>query len=169
MLVRFKLLMTFLVIFFFSSFINLPHDFEVLEGDLFFQHISMMSLYGITDKQFYQFENEIDSIISSGNARPHELMLYEHFDRLREKGLLRNPYVFLRMEPDSVMAVYLSESQYEKVKDYSLQELIKSHQKVSLKLLVEKLDERVYYSDSIISASKVYGQTYPDNEIIENL
>ena len=73
--------------------------------------------------------------------------------------MLTSPYI--RIQTDStIVRIFLSEKEFEKVKEFKHSDLIKEHQKITLQIEIKELDENIYYSDRIINFVKVYGQTY---------
>ena len=161
---------TFFMVF---AFLILGNNFKkreksVLNGDLYFPKIAFASFYGATDSMFQALTAEMDSALASDeNVAAHELEAWQHFDRLRDYDLLRKPYLYLRKEDGSNLVIYLSESEYEKVKNFERLDLVKAHHKVSLILEVDLFDSLVYYSDNIIELKVVDGQTFPDREPID--
>lgn len=142
----------------------------LIKGDLTFQKVSFMSLYGATDSVYQSFLNEIDNTLLLGdNSENQEYELYSHFDKLRDNGLLRSPYVFLRDGSDSTIVIYLSKIEYDKIKDYKHSDLIEDHKKVVISFEVKQLDDHIYYSDKIVDLKKVSGQTYPNLRPIKKL
>jgi len=169
-LINMKTYLCLLIVVLFDGFNLYKNEPFLIKGELTFQKISFMSLYEATDSIYQSFLNEIDSTLLLGeNDENQNYELYSHFDKLRENEILRNPYVFLRDESDSTIVVYLSEIEYDKIKEYKHSDLIEDHKKVVITLEVNLLDENIYYSDKIIDHKKVSGQTYPNQRPIEKL
>lgn len=72
---------------------------------------------------------------------------------------MRNPYIFLKIKNDSVITVYLSEEEHQKVKNFKHVDLYKKNKKVSLKIKLSKLDNDIFYSDDIIKVNKIKGKS----------
>lgn len=123
-----------------------------IKGKLAFESISFLSLYGSSDNQYKEFLIEMENGKSSDNNKKD---LYTYFSKLKKHNILRNPYIFLEVEKDSIITVYLNEDNYEKVKNYNYSDLYFNKEKVLLKLLLEEKEKNIYYSDSILSVEKI--------------
>jgi len=127
---------------------------------LFYKLISLGSFYGVEPEQLQKFEKAFDSIRKNPNAKKVEKELDDFFVRLKDNGLFTSPYINLRIGNDSTLVVYLSETEYEKVKDFNHNDLQKRNKKVELELEIVKKDINIYYVERIISVNEVDGKTY---------
>ncbi len=151
-----------------NGFNSNQNDPFLIKGDLTFQKVSFMSLYGASDSAYHFYLNKIDSTLLLGeNRENHEYELFKHFDNLRVHNLLKSPYVFLRDESDSSIVIYLSIREYDKIKDFKHSELIDDHKKVIISLEVQQLDKHIYYSEKIVDLMRVSEQTYPNRKPIK--
>lgn len=135
---------------------------KIIESELTFKSVSFMSFYGATDEQYEKLTKEIDSILNKTNVHEETAKLYKHYERLKKYDLLRKPYIFLETLDDSLITVFVSEKEYNKVKDISRIDLLKENKKIVLELEIKKKDSNIYYSDKIIKVTKVDGQTKSD-------
>lgn len=133
---------------------------KVTKADLSFKLISWGSLYGAQPEQVEKFEKIFDSIRKNPNSKKQNKELFDFFIRLNQNGLLKAPYINLRIGTDSTMIVYLSESEYKKVKEFKFTELQKRNKKVELKLEIIKKDVGIYYAERIISFNEIDGETF---------
>ncbi|PKL78621.1 MAG: hypothetical protein CVV25_10955 [Ignavibacteriae bacterium HGW-Ignavibacteriae-4] len=133
---------------------------EITKADLSFKLISWGSFYGAEPEQLEKFEKIFDSIIKNPNAKKQDKELADFFVRLNDNGLFTSPYINLRIGNDSTLVVYLSETEYKKVKDFNHNDLLKRNKKVELELDIIKKDIDIYYAERIISVNEVDGQTY---------
>ncbi|WP_299102512.1 hypothetical protein [uncultured Winogradskyella sp.] len=133
---------------------------ETTKADLSFKLISWGSFYGAEPEQIEKFEKIFDSINKNPNSRKQDKELNDFFLRLKDNGLFTSPYINLRIGTDSTLVVYLSESEYKKVKDFNHNDLLKRNKKVELELDIIKKDIDIYYAERIISVNEVDGQTY---------
>ena len=129
------------------------------KGDLYFKLIDFGSFYGADDKTIENFEKSFDSILWSKNAGKDELEIIRVFDILKANDLLKSPWINLKTESD-IKKVYLSESEYEKLKKFDRNKLITNNKKVELKIKVTELDSGIYYSDKISEIKLADGKTY---------
>ena len=133
---------------------------EITKADLSFKLISWGSFYGAEPEVIDKFEKIIDSINQNPNSKKLDDKLDDFFLRLKEKGLLTSPYINIRIGNDSSMVVYLTESEYKKVKNFNHNDLLNRNKKIELELEIEKKDVDIFYSERIISVNEVDGQTY---------
>ncbi|MBD0825509.1 hypothetical protein [Aestuariibaculum marinum] len=129
------------------------------KGDLYFKLIDFGSFYGADDKTIENFEKSFDSIRWSKNAGKDELEIIRVFDILKANDLLKSPWINLKTESD-IKKVYLSESEYKKLKKFDRNKLITDNKKVELKIKVTELDSGIYYSDKISEIKLADGKTY---------
>ena len=130
-----------------------------IEGDLYFKLIDVGSFYGTDEKTIEKFEKYFDSIRWSKTAEKDDLEIIRVFDILKSNNLLKSPWVNLKTDSD-IKTIYLYEKEYQKLKKYDRNELIKDNKKVSLKIKVSELDGGIYYSDKIEEIKLVDGKTY---------
>ncbi|MFV9549789.1 hypothetical protein [Algibacter sp. PT7-4] len=133
---------------------------EITKADLSFKLISFSSFYGAEPEQLEKFEKIFDGIRKNPIAKKQDKELDDFFVRLNDKGLLTSPYINLRIGNDSTLVVYLSETEYKKVKDFNHNDLQKRNKKVELELEIVKKDVDIYYTERILSVNEVDGKTY---------
>ena len=129
------------------------------KGDLYFKLIDIGSFYGADEKTIEKFEKSFDSIRWSKMAGKDELEIIRVFDILKSNDLLKSPWINLKTESD-IKKIYLSEKEYEKLKEFDRNELITDNKKVELKIKVTELDSGIYYSDKISEIKLIDGKTY---------
>lgn len=132
---------------------------ETVKGDLFFKLVHFGSFYNADDSQIESFEKEMDSVMSSPNVGQNWKDSYEFIQRLKKNGLLKSPHIHFHLHSDSIIRIYLSENEYEKVRGFNKSELQKTGKKVEIELEFEKKDEGLYYSDRILKVNEVEGKT----------
>ena len=131
---------------------------NVVEADLTFKSISFMSAYGASDKEYSNLLMEMDSVLNT-NIKNETYKLYQYLESLKNKNLLRNPYIFLKIKEDSVVTVYLSEKEYQKVKTFKHTDLFKQNKKVKVKIKLSEVGDNILYSDNILEIKKVKGKS----------
>jgi len=132
---------------------------DTIKGDLFFKLVDFGSYYNADDDWIESFEKKMDSVMNTPNVSENWRESYEFIQKLKKNGLIKKPHIYLQLPYDSVVRIYLSGKEYEKVKDFSKSELQKTGFKVQIELEFEKKDEGLYYSDRIIEVKKVEGKT----------
>jgi len=133
---------------------------EITKADLSFKLISFSSFYGAEPEQLQKFEKIFDSIRKNPTSKKQDKELDDFFVRLNDNGLFTSPYINLRIGSDSTLVVYLSETEYKKVKDFNHNDLQKRNKKVELELEIVKKDVDIYYAERILSVNEVDGKTY---------
>ncbi|WP_435261335.1 hypothetical protein [Tenacibaculum sp. nBUS_03] len=115
---------------------------EKAKAELTFKSISFMSAYGATDKELNDLNKKIDDVLLNKRNEiiSEEEKLYQYFGKLRNLNLLEKPYIFLRFNKDSILPVYLSENEFNKVKNFKQIDLFKEGKKVLIEFdLVKKI------------------------------
>ncbi|QHI37383.1 hypothetical protein IMCC3317_27620 [Kordia antarctica] len=130
-----------------------------IEADLTFMSITFSSLYGATDERYKSLVREIDSTLQNFDKEDGNVKLCRQFKKLQKHSLLRSPFIFLNIEKDSVITVYVSESAYEKVKHFKHADLYKEKKKVIVQLDIVEKEKGIFYAARIIEANKVDGRS----------
>lgn len=138
---------------------------QIIEADLTFQSISYASEYNASDEQFAEMLQYMDSVLTNSKEDTEEVKLLRYFSKLKKYGLLRKPYKFLHLKPDSVIIVHLSEEEYEKIKEFKYSDLDDAGEKVILKLEIEEFEKGIYYSNNILDVNKVKGKSWSDLDV----
>ncbi|WP_147239376.1 hypothetical protein [Tenacibaculum sp. E3R01] len=135
---------------------------EKAKAELTFKSISFMSAYGATDKELNDLNKKIDDVLLNKRNEiiSEEEKLYQYFGKLRNLNLLEKPYIFLRFNKDSILPVYLSENEFNKVKNFKQIDLFKEGKKVIIELDLVKKNNTIYYSNNIVSIIKVNGRSH---------
>lgn len=131
----------------------------VLEGDLYFPLLGKHSFYKADQKTIDQFEKKLDSIRWSKIASNDELEIIRVFDILKKNDLLKSPWINLKIDGD-IKTIYLTESEFKKLKKFKRHQLVQDKQKVYVKVRVRKLDREIYFSEEILEIQVVKGKTY---------
>ncbi|CAM1360646.1 hypothetical protein [Tenacibaculum xiamenense] len=129
-------------------------------ADLTFKSISFMSAYGASEEEYEKLNRQIDSLVLNKNSLTEEQKLFIYFKKLRNLKLLNKPYIFIRLDQDSILPVYLSYTEYDKVKSFRHVELFDENKKVELELDLIKKSDNIYYSENITSIKKVDGTSH---------
>lgn len=111
---------------------------ETTKADLSFKLISWGSFYGVEPEQIEKFEKNFDRIRKNPNAKKQDKELNDFFLRLKDNGLFTSPYINLRIGNDSTLVVYLSESEYNKVKDFNHNDLLQRNKKSGVRVRYNK-------------------------------
>lgn len=133
---------------------------NIEKADLTFRSISFASAYGASDEEYKLLLSQIDDSLSEKkNDEDENIKLLKYFNELRKYNLLRNPYIFLMLKDGSIITAYLSDKEYDKVKDIRHRDLIKEGKKAVVEIELIKKTENIYYSDNLIKIEKVEGKS----------
>lgn len=130
-----------------------------IEGDLYFKLIDIGSFYKSDSGTLARFERSLDSIRLSKNISADELEIIRIFDLLKKNDLLHSPWINIKTESE-IIKIFLTEREYKKLKKIDRNQLVKNNKKIKLKILVEELDNGIYYSNEISEFKKIDGKTY---------
>ncbi|SDY13776.1 hypothetical protein SAMN05444411_1353 [Lutibacter oricola] len=127
---------------------------EVVEGDLYFQIIDFTNFHQATNDQLEELDKHIDSLRLSKMITEEDLEYIGFYDQVKKHNLLRKPLI--RIKSDTLIRrIYLTESEFKKVKNYKWSDLGKRKKKVKIKIEIRELDEDIYFSDKIIDYQEI--------------
>ena len=141
-------------------FSSCSENTTTITADLTFISVSFSNFYGASDEGYASLLHQVDSIVThKKDTSDSNLKLSKYFKKLEKLNLLRVPSIFLKIEKDSTITLFLSEDQHEKVKHFKHRDLYKEGKKVMLQLQLQDKGDNIYYSDSIIKVEKVDGKS----------
>ncbi len=151
-----KIVLIFIIVF---SIISCNQKTEIIEGDLYFKLIDFGSFYGGEKDRIVKFEKAIDSLRHEKMISEDELKIIEFYDKLKKHKLIYLPCI--KIKTDTIIRqIYLTEPEYEKVKDYKWSDLRTRKKKVKLTIEIQELEKNIFFSDIIIEYKELDGQTY---------
>lgn len=135
----------------------------VIEGDLYFSYF-----------RYANFYNQPDSIINKVMALADtadrtlldsaDLAFLTIYDTLKKENLLRNPYIALRVDTDSIITLILSQDDYLKIAPTNYQNLIDTKKKVRIKADVRQIAGIINYCNKLIVIDTLDGETLPKSK-----
>jgi len=131
---------------------------ETLEGDLYFGVFRVGSLYDQT-KESITIINAIMDTIDEKNATTEDKEFIEEYKLIKKKGFLYQPYVQLLIEEDSIIYIYLKQSDYNKIKIFKRKELITEREKIVIRIKYKRLIQNRLVCRKILRISKIDGET----------
>ena len=136
----------------FVSLISCKTEVKTLEGDLYFKLIDPYRVFDAPDSVLKKIE-ATSSLVNKDN----EVLKF-----MVEKRLLRKPFIRIIDDNGEIKIVFLNSADYEKIKDYNYNELIKENKKIRVR--VEGLDLhhkslKVYETSKLIAIEKIDGKT----------
>ena len=86
------------------------------------------------------------------------------YEILKKENLLDRPFIDLKLDNDSIVKIYFTNNDYEKIKIYKRQDLLDAKKKIRIKTEVRDLGFGMVLSTKLLSVSKVDGQTLQVNK-----
>lgn len=133
---------------------------QAIEGELYFKLISLGSFYHVPDSTIKKFESMMDSLNNQENISEQDQKLIVTIKILKENDLIKKPFFHLKIDSTQIVTVYVSEEEYEKVKQFDRQKLINENKKVDVYLKGRIIEEGIVDCYEILSTEKVDGKTY---------
>src|SRR5690606_22525953 len=131
---------------------------EIISGDLYFKQVDWLNYYRENDSNKQEIQELFQAIKANSSLSITEEKMVNQYGKLEKLNLLDAPYVRIKTEKD-VKLVFMLEEDFEKVKEYKLQDLLETNQKVSLKIEVEEVSSDVFLCKKIVELQKVSGVT----------
>jgi hypothetical protein len=103
----------------------------------------------------------LDSV-GNKTSNPSEELIVNYFKILQKNNILSAPFIRLKINEKETRQIFLSPSEYSKIKKYTLDYLINKNKKLELRLDVKKLDDSIYFSNQIINFEIIDGLTSSD-------
>jgi hypothetical protein len=147
------------LLFFVFIFISCSQKQKITEGDLAFKSVDSFNYYNLDQKSIDKFEKVLDSMRQIKNPSTNDVSVLNYFDALKKYNVIKLPWIRLKIK-DSMIRVYLSENDFQKVKNYNSNDLISNNRKVILKMNIETRGDKIYYCKELISVKETDGETY---------
>jgi len=133
---------------------------QEIQGELYFKFISLGSFHDFPDSSISKLESMIDSLSREKNLSEQDQKLLRTINILKDNKLIRKPYFQLKIDSTRFLTVYVSEEEYEKVKQFDRQELINENKKIDISLKGRIIEEGIVDCSEILSTKKVDGKTF---------
>lgn len=130
-----------------------------IKGDLYFKAIDLSYPNGMTEEQIVKFEKYLDTVKINPETTDAEKKIINYLTILRKNNLLRSPSIKIKTQDSTIKKIFLSKSEYEKIKPFTLERLRKKGKKLELELNAKELDSNLYFSDEIIEFKEIDGVT----------
>ena len=131
---------------------------ETLTGDLYFRFFKLGSYYNQPDSLIEQSISYFDSLTIEP-ANSVEGRLLRQYRVLKERNFLYRPYVYLRVQDDSVVTLYLDTLDYDRIKIYKRQKLQDENKKVRIEASVTVIDSGLFNCVKLERIDLVDGET----------
>jgi hypothetical protein len=131
---------------------------DTLTGDLYFSFFRLGNYYNQSDSVIKKFETYFDTLtIETANSGDKRLI--KQYRLLKEKNLLYRPFVYLKVQDDSVITLYLDTLDYNQVKIYKRQKLQDDKKKVRIEASVTMIDTGLFNCEKLKRVDLVDGET----------
>jgi hypothetical protein len=135
------------------------------EGDLYFKLISIGSYYNADSFSVKRFDRTLDSLLKVDKQKlsKDNLELVKVYGGLKQHGLIHKLSFNIKIDSITNYIVYVNEAEFNKVKDFKQDDLIKENKKVRVELTGEIVNLgtlNVIACSTIDKVEKVEGKTY---------
>ena len=135
---------------------------EMIKGDLYFRLFDLYRFFDAPDSVLVKFENSVKSLdLDSLNSQ--ERKYYEILKYAIDNNLLRQPYIWIRIDSIKTQRMFVDNNTYDLLKEYNWSDLKKENKKVQIEaeVLTLKIDSmEAYQAVKIFKISKIEGRTY---------
>ncbi|MFM2226343.1 MAG: hypothetical protein RJA07_2545 [Bacteroidota bacterium] len=135
---------------------------KIVEGDLYFKLIDFQGFFDAPDSTLTKIETSINTV-NKDTLTERDKKIYALLQFMSDKELLRKPFIRLRQDDGEIIMVFLDTSDYNKIKDYNHNDLIRDNKKIRIKAEVSELKYEslaAYKTLKLISIDKIDGKTY---------
>ncbi|GAA3619136.1 hypothetical protein [Flavivirga jejuensis] len=129
-----------------------------LEGDLYYTWLKLGSFYQQPDSLYNGYIALRDSL-GIEELRKQDSTRTAHIELLEKHDLVNSPFIYLKTDSDSKFIVYMTTEDYQPITKYTYQDLIDNNQKIKLKLITERLTDKLQICKKVVSIEKVDGET----------
>jgi hypothetical protein len=137
---------------------NKPNENPNLEGDLYYTWLKLGSFYEQPDSLYLNYIELRDSL-GVEELRKQDATGTSQIELLEEHDLVNSPFIYLKSDFDSIFIIYMTPEDYQRITKYSYQNLIDNKEKIRLKLITERLSDKLKICKKVISMEKTEGET----------
>lgn len=134
---------------------------KIVEGDLYFKLIDFR-FFDSPDSVLTKIKTSVKTV-NKDTLTEQDLNLFYLLEFMTDKQLLRKPYVRIRLDDGEIIMVFVDLNDYEKLKDYNYNDLVRENKKIRIKAEVFKLKYdslTAYETSKLISIDRIDGKTY---------
>jgi len=142
-----------------TTIISCQQRNKIVQGDIYFKQYDFGKLYNADKKRIEKIRKSLDSLREIKDLPENIIERFNFFDKLERNDILESPYIKVRTD-STILQIFLSEKEYEKIERFEHSDLINRKRKVSIQLEITELEKDLFYSDKIIDYKEIYGQTY---------
>jgi len=137
-------------------------DNKTIEGDLYFKLIDFQRFFDAPDSVLTKIETSVRNV-NKDTLTEQDKKIYELMKYMLDEQLFRKPFIRLRQDDGKVIMLFLDSTDYNKIKDYSHNDLVRENKRIRIKAEVSELKYdtlRAFETINFISAEKMDGKTY---------
>ncbi len=131
---------------------------EQITGDLYFPWLKMANFYGLPDS-VYQYYSDRKSALGIDSLKKEDPKGTEFIMMLEENGLLFTPYVYVQVEKDKQLLLFMDSATYQPFTRVDYQNLRNEKMKIRIRATAEKISPLAYIVNEIHRMDKVAGET----------
>ena len=135
---------------------------KIIEGDLYYSWLRVGSFYNQPDSMIEKLQLYADTV-NRKLVDSSDLKTLTMYEILKKDNLLYRPFIDLKLDNDSIVKIYFTTDDYEKIKMYKRQDLLDTKKKIRIKAEVRDLGFGMALSTKLLTVSKVVGQTFQIN------
>ncbi len=128
---------------------------KTIEGDLYFGFFRFGNFYNLPDSTI----KKLDSILNSAPRTNEDKVLFVKYKILKKENLLHSPFVELKLDNDSIIILYLNNTDYGRIKIHKIKDLQDNLKKIRLKVNCKNLGYNLFKCENILEMKKINGQT----------
>ena len=137
---------------------NTDSNNKLIEGDLYFDWLHFGSFYNQPDSIIDNVKLYADTV-NRKQADSVDLNILAMYDILKKEDLLYKPFIDLKLDNGSLVKMYFTNDEYDKIKIYKRKDLLDTKKKIRIKAEVHDLGMRMVLSIKVVSIIKLDGQT----------
>ena len=131
---------------------------EPITGDLYFPWLRMANFYGLPDSAFQYYAQRRDNL-GFDSLIKEDPQGTAFMKMLEENDLLFQPYIYLQVEKDKNILLFMDSLTYDQFKKVDYKTLRKEEMKIRIRLTAEKISPLAYIVDEIQRVDEVPGET----------
>ena len=133
-----------------------------MEGDLYFKLIDFQRFFDAPDSVLITIETSVRTV-NKDTLTEKDKKIYELIKFMIDNNLLRKPFVRLRKDNGEVNMVFIDSADYERLKHYNHNDLVRENARIRVKAEVSEIrydSLTAYEALKVISIDKMDGKTY---------
>jgi hypothetical protein len=158
-----NILFSIVTLIFLSTCSSDKQESKMIEGDLYYSWLRIGSFYNQPDSIVEKVKLYADTV-NRKLVDSSDLKTLTMYEILKKENLLYRPFIDLKLDNDSIVKIYFTNEDYNKINIFNRQELLNTKKKIRIKTEVRDLGLGMALCTNLLSVSKVDGQTLQINK-----